>query len=231
MLPLAFELYSTVHTAALLGSFVLIVAAVTVGRIAAARSARAERRFRLGWVAWVAVTQTAFQVWSQLPGRFDPALSLPLHICDIVPWIGIVALLTENRRARAILYFWAFGLSIFAFLRPALRLGPAHPEFWVFWTAHAQILATAAYAVAVLGYRPDGAGFRTAAVALLLYSVAVLPIALWLGADYGYVGPSPLTAPLGPWPQRLVPIFFGELAIFGLLLLPFRRRGGAATAG
>ena len=65
-------------------------------------------------------------------------------------------------------------------------------------------------------------------IASLVYLALILPIDLWLGADYGFVGnpPSgiiipPLVAALGPWPLRAIVLVALVPIGFALVLLPW----------
>jgi len=85
-----------------------------------------------------------------------------------------------------------------------------------------------------LGFRPDWSDFRRASLVTLGYLAVVMPINLWLGANYAYIGnPAsensipPFVAALGPWPQRVV-IVAGLVGLaFVLALLPWRLRARA----
>ena len=67
--------------------------------------------------------------------------------------------------------------------------------FWAFWVAHVIILSCAIYDLAALGFRPGWSDFVRAAVVAIGWAVVVLPVDLWLGANYGYIG----NPPAGTW--------------------------------
>ncbi|MEM7433231.1 MAG: TIGR02206 family membrane protein, partial [Pseudomonadota bacterium] len=161
---------------------------------------------------------------------FDPQRSLPLHVCDIVPWIGIFALLRPRPWSLSITYFWGIGLSIFAFLIPIVSEPPTELAFWVFWLAHWQIVATAAYLVWAQDYTPSWHDWRYACVFTGIYMLLAVPVNLWLGSDYGYVGKEGIAAVVAPWPQRVPLLWVVECTIFALFLMPFLRRPQAPTA-
>ena len=142
--------------------------------------------------------------------------------------IAPFALVTGRRFARATLYFWTAALTAQAFIQPALIDGPAFVLFWAFWMAHTVIAACAVYDVVVRGFRPGWRDFGLAVIASLVYLALILPIDLWLGADYGFVGnpPSgiiipPLVAALGPWPLRAIVLVALVPIGFALVLLPW----------
>jgi len=216
---------SPTHLATILITVALIAALCVAGR-ALARTPEKERRLRLAWVVFVVLVQGFTQIWTNTAARFDPQRSLPLHICDIVPWVGVVALLSSSHLARSLAYFWGIGLGIWAFIMPILSAGPATLDFWLFWLGHAQIMATAAYIIVVLDFRPTGKSLGVSILATLVYSMAMLPLDLALDADYGYVGKRSAAAPLGPWPGRVLSLIIGKIVVFAVLYAPWwlRRR-------
>lgn len=155
-----------------------------------------------------------------LPSRFRLDNSLPLHLCDVAGLLAPVALLTLWRPLRAVLFFWAIGLSTQAFFTPVLREGCARTDFWLFWIGHIQIVGSAFYDVFALRYRPKFRDFAIGLAANILYFALVLPVDLALSVNYGYVGNTKPDQPtiidkLGPWPLRLVWIF---LIVHGVML-------------
>ncbi len=100
--------------------------------------------------------------------------------------------------------------------------------FWAFWLSHTIIAACAAYDVVVRGFRPGWRDLGIAVLASLIYVALVLPIDLWLGADYGFVGnpPAGIVIPpfvlaLGPWPQRAIILVALVPIGFVVVLLPW----------
>lgn len=156
------------------------------------------------------------------PSAFNWGTSLPLQICDLAGFIAPLAILTQLRLLRTLLYFFAFALSTQAFITPIVRFGPDHFEFWVFWVSHAIIVGYAIFDVLVLGYRPKLRDLLTIMVIGLVYIAAMLAInhllrAHW--ANYGFVGNVNLKSPtlldqLGTWPLRVVWIVLLANAVF-----------------
>jgi hypothetical integral membrane protein (TIGR02206 family) len=222
-MPIAFEKGSLLHLVTVLVCAVAIVAAAWLGRRGRDRVPRLERRFRIGWVVFVLLSQGAWQVWQNLPGNFDFRYTLPLHLCDLVVLAIPFALLTRFRPARSLLYFWGIGLAFFAFLLPALREGPAHIAFWMFWLGHTQIVGSAVYLPAALGYRPSARDVRTAFLVTCAYVAVILPFDAAFDVDYGGVGPDPSSTEIfGPWPWRAPVIVILEGLLFVLLWLPWK---------
>ncbi len=160
--------------------------------------------------------------WWLLPAHFDPAHSLPLHICDLVGLVLPLALIWRKRSLIALLYFWGIGFSLQGLLTPDLHMGLFNPLFWLFWLHHATIVGTAIYMVIVHRFQPTRRDYRWAIKAGLLYVACIFPINAIFGFNYGYLGNQHPGQPslidwLGPWPWR-VGIMVG-LAWVGMTLL------------
>ena len=82
-----------------------------------------------------------------------------------------------------------------------------------------QIVGSAIYDVAALGYRPHKRDLLVAIGALLAYAILITPINLGFSLNYGYIGDSRPESPtlidkLGPWPWRLVPMMGLAFGVF-----------------
>ena len=169
----------------------------------------------------------SYNIWWNRNGLI-PA-GLPLHICDLAGLVAPLALLTLNRWLRAILYFWAFTLTVQAFIQPNLVHGPATAVFWLFWLQHTIIIAYAFYDLVVLRFRPDWRDLGRVYIVSAIYLAAIIPVNLLLGSNYGFIGnpPPPDKIPpfvdiLGPWPQRALIVVALAAAGFALLALPWQ---------
>jgi hypothetical integral membrane protein (TIGR02206 family) len=234
-----FAPYSGLHFVSVSVCLALIAVLVALGRAAGPARQAALRRVLgvAGLVYWL-----SYNVWWNRNG-IDVASGLPLQICDCNGVIAPLALLTLNRWLRATLYFWAFALTTQAFIQPALQFGPATPLFWWFWAQHTIILGYAVFDLAVLGFRPDWRDCGRACIAGAAYLAVVVPLDLWLNADYGYLGAvpaeqvPPFVAALGPWPERAVIVVILAGMAFVVAELPWqmarqavRRRAGITSA-
>lgn len=213
--PGEFHAFTPAHVVVALVCAGLICGSVVLGR--RWRGGAAELRLRWAWILGTVAWQGAAVVYWLSPPHFDPRESLPLHLCDLAAWVAPAALATRWAAARALLYFWAIGLSTQAFFTPVVRSGYGTYEFWLFWVGHVQIVGSAVYDAAVLGYRPTfGHFWRVQVVNLVIGGVVVaanqvvVPACFGCGpANYWYLGsdlPGTRTIihALGPWPGRLV---------------------------
>lgn len=212
---MSFVAGSPVHWMVILTCAIAIAVACALGRRWRRATPNRERRWRLTLAWFIIVSQISTLVWWMLPERHGLAVSLPLHICDIAVVIAVFALVSSRRWPRSLVYYWGAGLSVWAFIIPVLRHGPATVEFWVFWLPHLQVVGTAAYVVTVLDYRPTLRDLWFAAAALAVYAAIVIPLNGWLGTDYGYMGPGDSgSSMLGDWPWRAVALYGLEVFAF-----------------
>jgi hypothetical integral membrane protein (TIGR02206 family) len=161
-----------------------------------------------------------------LPGSFDPAVALPIHICNLAGLCVPIVLLTRIRIFRALLYFWGIGLSTQSIITPDLVIGPATFGFWMYWINHTIVIGVPIYDVVARGYRPTWRDYGYVTLIGLAYLAIVIPLDIRLHANYGYVGnamskQASIVDYLGSWPLRIVWILLlGQLAM-ALLMLPF----------
>jgi len=185
-----------------------------------------ERLVRRGWMVGIVLVQGFSVVWYLTRRPIDWSIALPLQVCDLAGWLGLIALATRQRVWQTTLFYWAVGLSTQAFLTPTVHEGPAHLKFWLFWATHTQIIGSAAYDCFVLKYRPAWRDYFMGMASIVIYFLLVLPVNLAAGWNYGYVGngspgASTIVDVLGPWPLRLVWMFFIVAGLFALITVPF----------
>ena len=214
MSQLAFEPFSLEHFAAVvlvLGSSVAFVWAVRT-----AKSARLERLVRwllaIGCVAYEAVDIALRRV-------------LPLHLCDVSILIAPVVLLTANRHAFELLYFWGIGGALQALATPTLTSSFPAPICIAFFEAHGLVIASALYATVILRLRPTLRSIPRVWLITVAYGLLMIPVNCLLGTNFLYVMEPPSTASLldlmGPWPWYLLTLQPVILLVLALCYLPF----------
>ncbi|MGA0024997.1 MAG: TIGR02206 family membrane protein [Burkholderiales bacterium] len=197
----SFRAFSITHALAVATLALLIVVWIAATRKAPASAGPSAVERALAWInlaIWFAA-----HLWWIIPPALDVRTTLPLQLCHVAAILASVVLLTRRRWARTLVYFWGIGLSTQAILTPSLTDPPDSIWFWGFWQQH---------------------GFRLACLATCAYLLAILPLNLLLGANYGFVGDSTPETPsivdvLGPWPQRLVIIIALVFVAFLILKL------------
>lgn len=212
-----FRAFSLLHLVTVLALAVAMAGSCTLG--VRWKGTSSERRLRVTWAVFTMAWNVAAIVYYMLPGVYDIQESLPLHVCDLAVWIAPLALLTQARWLRTLLYFFGIGLSTQAFVTPVVDEGVGHFKYWLFWVGHTQIVGSAIYDVGALGYRPRFRDVLVASGALVAYAVAITPLNLLAGVNYGYIGNTTPEHPtiidrLGPWPLRLLPMMGLALGVF-----------------
>jgi hypothetical integral membrane protein (TIGR02206 family) len=221
-----FRQYTAIHAATVAVLALAMGAACYMGRswIGTPR----EDRFRRAWGWGILAFQVWYVIWYLLPWRFHWRESLPLQLCDMAAFVAALAMLTQHRAWRTILYFWGIGLSTQAFFAPTVEVGVGHVKFWMFWISHTAIVGSAVYDVLVKGFRPAAGDLGrailwtyTICLTMFFFNVVMSaetgePVNYWYIGDSRPTTASPLDA-LGPWPRRAL-IVMG-LVIFEFILL------------
>jgi hypothetical integral membrane protein (TIGR02206 family) len=219
----------------------LALAACALGVIIYGWLARHHRDGRYPWLAktlaaacisaWIINTITALT-----SKHFSWETSLPLYYCNWANLLGAAVLLTRHRIVDSVLYYWACGLTVWAFVTPTLEFGPSRIGFWIFWGYHLCIALAVCHLLVADRFRPNLKDWLSASAITVLYGLLLLPVNVHFGWNYAFLGQSkpkvhtPIDN-LGSWPLRLVWLALLAVALFFLLTLPWivwqRRRPDA----
>lgn len=216
----AFKPFSSTHALVAGGHGLAMLLLVLLGR--AWQGKEAGQSLHILWTAFVACVQLVNMVFWSTPPRLDLGDSLPLHICDLAGLVAVVALVSEARWARILMFYWGIGLSTQAFVTPVITDAPDTMRFQLFFLSHLTIVATPIYDVFVRGFRPTWRDLALAIMLTLAYGGVVTPLNMLLGWNYGYTGPSTPGSPtvldaMGAWPLRLLSMLGIVLALFAAL--------------
>jgi hypothetical integral membrane protein (TIGR02206 family) len=229
--PPPFVLFGSDHLAALVVAVAGAALATTFARRASLETGRFLRRalaLALLTLASLDVAVSAGEAavpWERL---------LPFQLCDANVVLAVVALLTLNRRAAAILYFWALAGTLPGMITPELPAGFPGFRFLAYFSIHGLVIASAV--TLTFGFRclPDRLDFVRAFLALNLYAAAIAVVNERLDANFLYLLRKPASPTLldllGPWPYYLLVLEALFLAVFLLLDLPLRKLRGASAA-
>ncbi|MCB1097276.1 MAG: TIGR02206 family membrane protein [Verrucomicrobiae bacterium] len=209
----------------------LALAACALGVLIYGVLARQHREGRHPWLAkalaagcitaWIINTVTALT-----SKHFSWETSLPLYYCNWANLLGAAVLLTRSRTAESLLYYWACGLTVWAFITPTLEFGPTRIGFWIFWGYHLCIALAVCHLLVADRFRPTLKDWLVASAITILYGLALLPINVHFGWNYAFLGqtkphaPTPIEA-LGTWPLRLVWLALLAIVVFFLLTAPW----------
>ena len=220
-----FEIFGRAHLAVMC---VVAAAGVALPWWVRRRPARG-RPVRLALVASLVSLTAAYVAALSREGPFSVWDLVPLHLCDFLLLVAAFALVTLNRPACELLYFWGLTGALLATITPDLAVGWPGWRFVVYFGLHGAIVVAAALVAFGLGRPPRrGAAWRVLLVTNAYAAVVGLVDAVW-GMNFLYLRGKP-SAPtlldwLGPWPVYLVVVDAVALGLFLLLETPFRVGG------
>ncbi|MCC6661646.1 MAG: TIGR02206 family membrane protein [Phycisphaerales bacterium] len=215
-----FASFSALHLAVVAVMSLLVFGSCRLGLLW--RPGDREKKFRRAWGCAIVAAKAAETVYLCWPGVFTIEDSLPIQMCDLAAVAAAIAMLTQRRWSRTLLYYWGIGLSTQALVTPTLDHGPASPRFWFFWCTHLMIVGSAVYDLVVLGYRPHRRDFGVAWTAAIAWVLLVTAVNVPTGLNYGFIGNTVPMHPtiinrLGPWPQRVLIVIGIATAWFAVM--------------
>jgi hypothetical integral membrane protein (TIGR02206 family) len=173
---------------------------------------------RLGLAAGFGLAVLGYVVWLARSGWLSWRALLPLHLCDMLIIVAIVALLTRAVPAFELLWFWGGSGALLALLTPIVTRGFPDPQFLIFFGFHAGVVASAWVLAAGCGMRPRPRAALRVFVVTNGYAACVALVNLGLDTNYMFLRAKPATPTLldwlGPWPWYIV-------AAEGLALVAF----------
>jgi hypothetical integral membrane protein (TIGR02206 family) len=201
------------------------IAAIAVGLCWLVRVGRfRSRAVRLTLGYGLAINELIWWTYRFSHEGFQPAVNLPLQLCDATVWATVLACITLLPAIVEFAYFAGFAGAGMALLTPDLwSPWPSYPAIY-FFVAHGGIVIGAAVLV-YGGIVPLRRGAMWRAFGwLLAYAAVIGVIDAALHANYMYLRQKPgnasLLSVLGPWPVYLLPAAAAGLAMFWLLSLP-----------
>lgn len=161
------------------------------------------------------------QGWLSFPN------TLPLHLCDLTIWLTAFSLVSFNRRAFELVYYWGLAGTTMAILTPdpnALSTSVATVQFFL---SHGGVVAAILFVAWSGQLLPRPNSFWKAFLILNAYA-AVVGVFNWVfDTNYFYLCRKPaegtLLDYLGPWPWYLLAGEVLALGLFVLLSLPLRK--------
>jgi hypothetical integral membrane protein (TIGR02206 family) len=218
-----FRLWGTDHISAL-----VVIGALGLLVIFLCRRLRESRKKLVGYFLGTSLAAYTAAIYYTLfaSGTFDPSWALPLELCHWVLIATVVALFTHNRLASEIAYFWGLGGTLQAIATPDLLHGFPSWDFIFFFWGHGATVVGILFLIAAGKFRPSPRSIIRVFLALNLYAALAGTIDFFTGWNYGYLRHKPETSSLldylGPWPWYLLSLEAFALAIFIILILPWR---------
>ena len=221
-----FVLFGPDHVGALVLTAVVAVCLVRLVRREPEGPAATSVRFGLATLL-LAATAATLLGWAR-EGRLQWLDLLPLHLCDLLIFVAVYALVTRQPLAGELLYFWGGAGTALAMLGPDVQRGFPDRDFLSFFALHGLVVAAAAVLVFGFHHRPRaGAPWRVLLITNV-YAVVVGLADLAFDANYLFLREKPAAATLldwlGPWPLYLAAADVLAALLFLALDLPFRGR-------
>ncbi|MFF0529510.1 TIGR02206 family membrane protein [Nocardia amikacinitolerans] len=161
---------------------------------------------------------------------FPPTLgrSVPLRLTDLATIVAGYALLTHQRWAYALTYYWCLTLSTQALISPALE-SPEFPhyEFLAFWAIHLAVVWAAIYLTWGIGMHPTWRSYWFAVAVTVVWVAVTFVFNTLADTNYGFVNRKPSTPSLldvlGPWPWYWGTVAIILLVVWALMTWPWVR--------
>jgi hypothetical integral membrane protein (TIGR02206 family) len=171
----------------------------------------------LGWISWFILF--AHRGWLNIGN------ALPLNLCDWALIALIAALLTQNRFAYELGYFWGLGGTLQGMITPDIAYDFPDPQFLFFFGEHGGVIAALLYLTLGTGLRPRASSLVRVAAATLFYAF-VVGIADWLlGTNYAFLRAKPpgttLLSFMSPWPWYIPELMAAAALSLMIYYLPF----------
>src|ERR1044071_7476293 len=177
----AFELFGGAHFAALA---VLVFVNLFLIRFKGADEAtRSAIRWTLA--SLLLVNEIAWHYWNYIYGTWTIQTMLPLHLCSLLVWTGLLMLITKNYRIYEFMYFMGIAGAVQALATPGLGVyGFPHFVFFQYFISHGLIITAAIYMTIVEGFRPTWNSLVRVAIWMNIYVVIVYFVNSVIGSNY-----------------------------------------------
>jgi hypothetical integral membrane protein (TIGR02206 family) len=233
-----FECFGCSHCLAILCTILAAIGMIRLNR-SSSTPARRKRQtnIALAVILVLAVAADPLLTWLRyrdsediaLAGRLVRETALPFYLCDVVSLVLAVALVTRRPRWVEVGYLWGIGGTVQGLLTPTLYFDWNTPEYYAFFLQHGGVPVAALALVFGARIVPQPGAFRRVVLWSWTYMAGVMLLNLLLGANYGFLNGKPGVGTMfdymGPYPWYLITLQAVAFSIYGLLLLPFSKRG------
>jgi len=217
-----FELFGIAHLSAL--SFLVLLNLFLIRYKSAPDATKSKIRWILAWILWG--NEIAWHYWNYTVGKWTIQTMLPLQICSLLVWFGVLMLVTKSYRIYEFMYLIGIGGAIQALVTPDLGIyGFPHFRFFQTFISHGLIVTSAIYMTVVEGFRPTWKSILRVALWMNIYMIPVYFLNNVIGSNYLMINHKPETASLldllPDWPRYILYMEAIGIFTFVLLYLPF----------
>lgn len=170
--------------------------------------------------------ELAWHYWNYVVGRWTIQTMLPLQLCSLLVWTGVLMLITKSYRIYEFIYFMGIGGAIQALATPDLGIyGFPHFRFFQTFISHGLIITSAIFMTIVEGLRPTWKSILRVAIWMNIYVVIIYFVNIALDSNYLMIMEKPDTASLldllPEWPLYILYMELIGIATCLVLYVPF----------
>lgn len=146
-----------------------------------------EKTIRYSIAIFAIFLEVTFQSWQIYYGVWDLADSLPLHLCRLTSYLGIIAMLTKSHKIFQIAYFWSLG-GVVSIMFPDILHGPDRYRYYQFVIYHILFFYMYMYMLFVLKLELTFKSFKKSYLILLaLVLFVIIPVNNIFNMNYMYL--------------------------------------------
>lgn len=180
-----FEPFSLNHIIPLL-LIVIGVALIFIFRERLEKS-KYEKTIRYSIATFAIILETSFQLWQMYHSKWNFAESLPLHLCRLTNYLGIIAMITKSHKIFKIAYFWCLG-GVVSILFPDILHGPNRFRYYHHMISHILFFYMYMYMLFVLKFELNFKAFKKSYLILLVFVLfVIIPINNIFDMNYMYL--------------------------------------------
>ncbi len=196
-----FESFSQTHIVTLI-VFAFLLASV----IFAGKKLNNRQNLLLGRClsVFMSVSVAAWAILHLFYDRFNIAVDLPLSLCNLFAFIAPLLFWNPDHRRFEVIYFMVMCGTFQAILTPDLYVGFPGYGFFKYWIVHMGLVLVVIHYLLAFKLYPRPRAMITTFIWLNIYLLSLVPVNLWLGANYFYMMEKPINPSIldyfGPWP-------------------------------
>jgi len=157
--------------------------------------------------------------------RFNLLVDLPLSLCNLFAVLGPLLFWRPHQRRLEVMYFLVTVGTFQAMLTPDLYVGFPSNEFFKYWIVHGGVVLLVVHQIFAFQLYPRFKGVALTFGWINLYSAALYPLNIAIGANYFYLINKPGNASIldffGPWPMYIFAAELVAMVLFAVAYLPF----------
>jgi hypothetical integral membrane protein (TIGR02206 family) len=185
-----------------------------------------KRKYAIILASFAIFTQL-FKALIRVPlGNFDASTDLPLHLCNLMPFVMLYVFIKGNRDIFAIFFFWIMAGTFQALFTPTLKNAFPHYESIRYWVVHGGLVALCFYGFYAYKWRFTYKDVIKSVAVMNITALFIYPINVFLGANYFFLNGKPegknLYSLLPEWPTYILCLEGVLVLLFSLVFIIFK---------